>query len=559
MGSVLKWSALVVCPALFIALDSASGAGGPWTRITVCTAPGGRAGVKIAPDGHGGAFIAWYDQRNETTSKFDLYVQRINAGGIAKLSLAGQPLCTALEDQYNVAIGTDGEGGVIAAWSDRRNPLGYVFAQRVDDRGASVWAADGISIAPAQDGLNPRVEPDGSGGAFIAWEALAAGLRGIHAQRLDSGGRLIWGSSGVAVCTAPGFHFAPCVVSDGDGGVFIAWTDMRGPTAKVFAQHVRSSGAPAWNVNGIPVCGVSSEQSIATAVGDGAGGVILVWRDSRKAGSGSLGLFAQRLNGAGQLLWDGAGVDLCRPPLKNDLFVVACASSGGAIIGWHDDRAGQYNIHAQAVSADGRVLWDAEAPGVCVAPRDQVYPAITSDGEGGAFFSWQDNRDRSGGVFVQHMLEDGSTAWGPAGAPVSTSGPVGFPAISGDGRGGAFVTWIQGSEVLAERVTDSGGPGHGNEDVSHWPTSGRSSLGGTMNGGLLVRMSMGPTESAAADVYDLNGRRIRELGAGHPEFAERVWTWDGRDEHGRKASSGVYFVRVQSERATKTIRALLMR
>jgi flagellar hook assembly protein FlgD len=44
-------------------------------------------------------------------------------------------------------------------------------------------------------------------------------------------------------------------------------------------------------------------------------------------------------------------------------------------------------------------------------------------------------------------------------------------------------------------------------------------------------------------VYDVAGRKVRVLFEGQlPETGRHV-TWDGRDLHGEKASSGVYFIR----------------
>jgi hypothetical protein len=47
-------------------------------------------------------------------------------------------------------------------------------------------------------------------------------------------------------------------------------------------------------------------------------------------------------------------------------------------------------------------------------------------------------------------------------------------------------------------------------------------------------------------VYDLSGRLVRTLAGGVVSDGAAVVTWDGRDERGRPAASGVYFCRLRA-------------
>jgi len=57
-----------------------------------------------------------------------------------------------------------------------------------------------------------------------------------------------------------------------------------------------------------------------------------------------------------------------------------------------------------------------------------------------------------------------------------------------------------------------------------------------------------------ATVYDVTGRRVRELAVG----ADRV-RWDGRDEGGRPAPAGVYFVRAHHDGRAENLRIVKLR
>src|SRR5580765_660971 len=86
---------------------------------------------------------------------------------------------------------------------------------------------------------------------------------------------------------------------------------------------------------------------------------------------------------------------------------------GGAIITWQDPRAGSSNndIYAQHVTASGVVdaAWPANGRLICAAAGQQMFPAITSDGAGGAILCWQDGRGGTGNdVYAQHVRANGT-------------------------------------------------------------------------------------------------------------------------------------------------------
>jgi flagellar hook assembly protein FlgD len=71
---------------------------------------------------------------------------------------------------------------------------------------------------------------------------------------------------------------------------------------------------------------------------------------------------------------------------------------------------------------------------------------------------------------------------------------------------------------------------------------------------------LGAAAPVEAAVYDARGRRLadRQLG----EFAPGIthaWTWDGRDAAGRRAATGVYWVRLKIPGDQETRRVLLLR
>lgn len=60
-------------------------------------------------------------------------------------------------------------------------------------------------------------------------------------------------------------------------------------------------------------------------------------------------------------------------------------------------------------------------------------------------------------------------------------------------------------------------------------------------------------------LYDVAGRRVRDLVSGVQAAGERVVTWDGRDEGGRLLAPGIYFARFQSAQITETRKIVRVR
>ncbi len=137
--------------------------------------------------------------------------------------------------------------------------------------------------------------------------------------------------------------------------------------------------------------------------------------------------------------------------------------------------------------------------------------------------------------------------------------------MTADGRGGAFVAWTDREgdsfnfNVLAERIADSGHEGRRDGGRRRGPRSGRVAVGVLDGDGFSLRLNLLESSNMRTAVYDLAGRRVRNLVAGYLESGEHVVRWNGRDDVGRRVRAGVYFVRVETDEGGQTLRAVLGR
>lgn len=84
-----------------------------------------------------------------------------------------------------------------------------------------------------------------------------------------------------------------------------------------------------------------------------------------------------------------------------------------------------------------------------------------------------------------------------------------------------------------------------------WPNPARASA-------QLILLLPEPT-AAEAVVYDAGGRRVRTLWAGALGAGRRTLAWDLRDDGGRPAAAGVYFVRVRAGARREVRRVVVAR
>ncbi len=169
------------------------------------------------------------------------------------------------------------------------------------------------------------------------------------------------------------------VVPDGSGGAIVVWMDARNnQNYDIYAQRLDESGSALWATSGVAVCVAPGEQTSMRAVSDGLGGVIVAWQDARASGSQSNDIYAQRLNPAGQTLWTFNGVPLCQSSNRQESPDLVSDGSGGAIVTWHDLRSGEYEVYAQRVGSAGTTQWTVNGVNLTLRVRTSSFPELSA-------------------------------------------------------------------------------------------------------------------------------------------------------------------------------------
>jgi len=386
------------------------------------------------------------------------------SSGRAQWRPDGVPVAALANAQSAAQMVGDNAGGAYIVWQDNRNPanLGDIYLQRIDSRGEPLWASGGIAVASGTTLQKwPCIGRDTYGNAIVAYIDGSD----VRVQRVNGSGGLVWGTGGVVVYSSAVSPGAPRVVAGSAGSSIIGWIDERSGDPNIYTQRVTAMGALSWNAHGVVICDAANDQGEMQMIADGSGGAIFTWEDNRDGAN--LPIYAQKVNSSGTVQWVDNGVRLCTVNTWMYLPKIISDDAGGAIVVWYDMRNGtDNNIYAQRVLSAGTRAWASVGVTVCVATGEQTYPDLTTDGAGGAIFTWADARTTPPytDIYAQRFNSSGVAQWTTNGLSVSDPAESQTrPVIVSDGVYGAIIGWFDqlfsnSGDIRAQRINATGAP-----------------------------------------------------------------------------------------------------
>jgi hypothetical protein len=389
----------------------------PWGEqdgVVVCDTIGQHENPAICSDGSGGCYVAWQDTRN---SSLDLYMQRLNSGGAAQWATNGVVLCNGPNGQYDVRLATsmdsDTADGCVAVWEDARvnNNRAEIYAQKISLAGDAQWTLNGIHVCG-------DANPEGSGNT-------RENVR---------------------------------LVSDLSGGLICAWEDTRNSDddlqgCDVYGARILANGTLSWNGQQGNLIADGSQAQNTLALQVDAAGALIAYNDSR-TGSGSLRLQKVAL-GNGSLMLPDSGTVLFTSLDQStcEMQAISMTPARTAIV-WSNGQSWnpRGGLYYQIVTSNG--AFEKPVNGVQLAPDNEGYEfldqenaSLCSDGNGGFFCCYEDNRTGTKKIRLSHVNSDGDIVGSQAGTVVyfdqaSMSDQFDVHCAS-DGEGGCFVAWSQ--------------------------------------------------------------------------------------------------------------------
>jgi hypothetical protein len=174
----------------------------------------------------------------------DIYAQRLATFGEPLWAKDGMIVCTARDHQQWPVLAPDGSGGAFIAWTDWRSTFAPdwppdIYAQRVDGNGTPQWTADGVALATGPDHQAWAAIAGEAGSAIVAWsdyQSFNPVTASVRAMRLVSDGPV---PTNLALVSAEA----------GPGSVRLRW--YAGGTSNLIASVYRRDVHGGWTRLGI--------------------------------------------------------------------------------------------------------------------------------------------------------------------------------------------------------------------------------------------------------------------------------------------------------------------
>ncbi|MBN1188449.1 MAG: hypothetical protein JXA46_01740 [Dehalococcoidales bacterium] len=351
-----------------------------WNETDIATGSAGLYGGNfpvVVADGTGGAIFAWnaYTTAHRALHNDFLRLQKLAPdrtrlwGDQGILLVKSSPYRPVTEEEkaagtkgtiirsYPTYAGehdivSDGDGGIFVIWEEEgEHGSNQVHAQRLNSDGTTAWNE---SVIAGYTGYQYNsLHSDSSGGAILT--ITGSDVEAAYQQHIGNDGVLLEKKV-----------YLPDTISDGSGGSYrvrVATDSPSGPPDQ------RSMILCVQRIN--PTLSVfrPEKQVIATEQGyqlgnleyaaDGTRGIILLWQFQKEYVAYG-GIFAQRLDTEGNILWGEKGIAVFNQPAKYQAnSTIISDGSGGAIViaAAGNNALGGDMVYAQYLDAEGNRLW----------------------------------------------------------------------------------------------------------------------------------------------------------------------------------------------------------
>ncbi len=285
---------------------------------------------------------------------------------------------------------------------------------------SATWSDDPAVNMPVVSGAGsqvvPYIVPAPDGGAYVSWYDGGAGYD-VRLQRLDVLGEKQWGENGVLVRDTDFSSVMDYgIACDSSGNVLLAFIANTITGDHVVANLVSPDGTLLWGT-GVQLTNGTEYYAAPVAAVFTGGGYAVAWISDNVS-------VVQKLDATGTPLW-GSGVVLTDPAGGTLMVADMKGSEDNSVIMafvQYIQFTGAKHLFAQKLDAAGNSLWGDDPIPVFDSGSLQFgnFPDFTSDGTGGAIFSWYDT---SGNLqcSVQHLESDGDEVFAHNGVPVSTN------------------------------------------------------------------------------------------------------------------------------------------
>jgi len=466
------------------------------------------------------------------------------------------------------SIAVDTCGNINVVWMDCRDGFDTedIYFSRSTNEG-STWSTS-VKVNDEFPGncAWPSLDVDNSGNLYVAWEQEGDGNI-YFSMSADSG--KTWTPDVRVNEDVPGYKGAPSLAVDGDGNIYITWSDDRnGPADIYFAKS--TDGGSTWTTPNVKVNSPSSGYQLLshTAVGD-SGWVYAIWCDNR-AGVWD-GFFSMSKDSGGT--WspdvrvnddDHRNVGDPRVAVGRDGVIYVVWKVGGIYLAKSMDDGQSWTNPNIKVNSDSLDITTYQQPCVSVDDEEKVYVIWKARESGQPYWPH----------IYSAMSSDSGTTWTAPEIRVDDSLCLGgeYPSLDVDPLGNVYVAW-DGSRITVHPVEIFFALGKPTNTIVTEPLPNVipktfklfQNYPNPFNPTTIIRYTIpdgdreGRPHRTTLKIYNLLGQEIRKLVGEEQRPGFYTICWDGKDYNGKKMGSGIYFCRLQCGDYVATRKLVLLK
>ncbi len=195
-------------------------------------------------------YIAWQTLKKSK----EIYHQVINIKGKIMWQRGGRLVTSLKGNQVNPEVSSS-DSTLILSWTNEQGNDKDIYIQKFNKNGKPIWNKSGIPVIKYHgEQFGQHIVSDGKGGAIVAWidRRVDSSLADIYSQRIKENGKQVWDSLGIAVASnynTPKSYLS--LVSDESGGALAIFKNMRKGKTEIYGQKIFSTGSYVSEIAGL--------------------------------------------------------------------------------------------------------------------------------------------------------------------------------------------------------------------------------------------------------------------------------------------------------------------
>ncbi|MCU7496600.1 MAG: hypothetical protein HF314_06800 [Ignavibacteria bacterium] len=376
--------------------------------------------ITASPDQSGGGFLFWEDKVDTTHT--NVFFQHYNENGQVSFRTDGKPVSLSQSSRSFPVSCTSLQNSAVVFFKDFSDgKAGELYAQKVSSKGDLLWGSKGIRVTYQDAGiLELSAAGDNEANTFVTYIYRNYGTPAdyiIYVQKLNPSGKTSFRGNGVTIIKSPSIKSRPRIAPDNRGGAYIFWIESNEGKARLYSQHITSSGRTSWSSRPLLVStgGENVINYVAEPVASSA--VYAAWEIKRSGRD----ILHQLISSDGKLLWNKNGERITGRYGDQTSPQPLCSDSSITLT-WVNEALGDKDIFIQKYNLKGQAQWAKDGLPVIQTKGSQMSQRIIGDHSSGMIVTWLDKRSKTqrGNILAQRIDKNGRKLWDSLGVALAS-------------------------------------------------------------------------------------------------------------------------------------------